>query len=146
MATASDVAAYVVEKLGACDTMKLQKILYYSQGWHLAWDGVPLFPESIEAWANGPVTPSVFVQHRGRFMIDSWPAGDAGQLSETEQETVQAVIDSYGTLTGAQLSVMTHEERPWIEARGETPAGERSQAPLDLDVMQEYFSSLAAQQ
>lgn len=141
MATANDAAAYIVKRLGRCDTMKLQKLLYYSQGWHLAWDSVPLFEDRIEAWANGPVTPSVFHNHRGEFMVDSWRAGDSARLSQDELETIDAVIEHYSKFTGARLSEMTHEERPWLEARADTPQGDRSTTEIDRDVMQEFFGS-----
>lgn len=39
--------------------MKLQKMLYYQQGLHLAYFGTPLFDEDLEAWMYGPVVPSV---------------------------------------------------------------------------------------
>ena len=40
--------------------VKLQKLLYYQQGFHLACFGAPLFDEEIEAWMYGPVVPSVY--------------------------------------------------------------------------------------
>lgn len=35
--------------------MKLQKLDYYCQAWHLAWEGRAFFPEAIQAWASEPV-------------------------------------------------------------------------------------------
>ncbi len=35
--------------------LKLQKLLYYCQGYALALTGKPLFPEPVEAWRYGPV-------------------------------------------------------------------------------------------
>lgn len=146
MANANDVAAYIVGHLGSLDTMKLQKLLYYSQGWSLAWDGRPLFPDRIEAWANGPVVYSVFTHHRGRFTISDWPFGDGGALSAEETATVDAVLEYYGKLSGQHLSDMTHEERPWVEARAGLPVGARSQRRVNLDTMQDFFGALAARQ
>ena len=57
MATAHDVAAYILQKKGEMTAMKLQKLVYYSQAWSVVWDERPLFHEKIEAWANGPVVP-----------------------------------------------------------------------------------------
>lgn len=74
MATANDVAAYIMGQAATpITTMKLQKLLYYSQGWSLAWDGQPLFTDEIAAWANGPVIYSVFKNHRGDFRIPQPP-------------------------------------------------------------------------
>jgi uncharacterized phage-associated protein len=55
MASAHDVAAYILSRQGRMTAMKLQKLVYYSQAWSVVWDERPLFPEKIEAWANGPV-------------------------------------------------------------------------------------------
>ena len=38
--------------------MKLQKLLYYVQGFHIAVFNRPLFNEDIEAWMYGPVVPA----------------------------------------------------------------------------------------
>ncbi|MDN5767826.1 MAG: DUF4065 domain-containing protein [Humibacillus sp.] len=146
MATANDVAAYVMGLVGSCDTMKLQKLVYYSQGWSLAWDGEPIFDEPIQAWANGPVVYSVFDNHRGRFRVQDWPHGDPEALTEDQKQTVQAVVGYYGGYDGQRLSDMTHSERPWLEARAGLAVGARSQRPLDLDTMQDFFGDLAAQQ
>lgn len=69
-ASVLDVAACVLESQGPMSHMKLQKLCYYSQAWHLAWEGVPLFPERIEAWANGPVVPVLYEALRGEFQVD----------------------------------------------------------------------------
>lgn len=69
-ASVLDVAAYILESQGPMTHMKLQKLCYYSQAWHLAWDGVPLFPERIEAWANGPMIPVLYEALRGEFQVD----------------------------------------------------------------------------
>ena len=61
MAAAMDVVRYLVELAGPNEEgepmthMRLQKLLYYVQGWHMAWYGRPLFAERIEAWQHGPV-------------------------------------------------------------------------------------------
>lgn len=142
MTTVHDVAAYILRRQSPMTTMKLQKLLYYSQGWALAWDERELFHEDFQAWANGPVCREVFQAHRGQFTLNDWPLGDADALDQNERETVDAVLDSYGHLTGQQLSYKTHSERPWVEARGDTPLGESSRAVVSKAVMQDYFSAL----
>ncbi len=44
--------------------MKLQKLLYYEQGFHLAYFNQPLFNEAIEAWQYGPVVPLVYEHYK----------------------------------------------------------------------------------
>ena len=81
-------------------TWKLQKLVYYSQAWHLAWDGTPLFDEPIQAWANGPVVRKLYDLHKGWYAIDKWPEGDARRLSKDERETIDSVLTSYGNYEG----------------------------------------------
>jgi len=58
-----------LEKAGPMSAMKLQKLAYYSQAWSLVWDELPIFQDSIEAWANGPVCPRLYDAHRGCFQL-----------------------------------------------------------------------------
>src|SRR5688500_5047510 len=41
--------------------VKLQKLLYYAQGWLLAWYREPLFTDAVEAWAWGPASPLTLI-------------------------------------------------------------------------------------
>ena len=43
--------------------LKLQKLLYYAQAWHLAHFGSPLFSDDIEAWQYGPVIKSIYQKY-----------------------------------------------------------------------------------
>jgi uncharacterized phage-associated protein len=142
MASVHDVAAYILARHGAMSTMKLQKLCYYSQAWSLVWDQEPLFAERIEAWANGPVAPALYHYHAGRYEVDVWPWGDSNQLTADQRETADAVIGAYGKLTARQLSEMTHEERPWNEARGTLPPTVRSNAEITQESMADFYSSL----
>lgn len=143
MANVHDVASYIVTKQGSMTTMKLQKLAYYSQAWHLVWDGEPLFDAPIQAWMNGPVVRELYSRHRGQFHVTAWPAGDQSGLTPSEAETVDAVLEAYGNLTPQQLSDLTHSERPWQEARQGLAPTDRSERLIDLDTMQEFYDALA---
>jgi uncharacterized phage-associated protein len=45
--------------------LKLQKLMYYAQGFSLVLFNKPLFPERIEAWIHGPVIPAVYHKYKG---------------------------------------------------------------------------------
>ena len=142
MASAHDVAAYILKKKGPLDTWKLQKLVYYSQAWHLVWDSEPLFRARIEAWANGPVVPQLYREHRGQFKVDKWPKGDAAKLTEAQKESIDVVLKHYGRRTGFALRELTHKERPWREARRGIPAGAPSEAEITQGALVSYYGSL----
>ncbi len=142
MANVHDVAAYIVGKHGPMTAMKLQKLVYYSQAWHLVWEDEPLFEDEIQAWANGPVVRTLYEEHRGQFNVTAWPQGDAEHLTEEERTTIDAVLDHYGPRSSQFLSDLTHREQPWLLARGRLLPGQRGFTPISHASMAEYYSSL----
>lgn len=147
MATVHDVARYILTKLGEdgklpVTTWKLQKLVYYSQAWSTVWDDEALFNEKIKAWANGPVCPELYAQHKGQLKISDLPKGDPSVLSKDQRDTIDEVILHYGPKTAQYLSELTHRERPWIEARGDLAPGERGSSEITLESMAEYYGSL----
>ena len=142
MASVRDVAQYILSKTGEITTWKLQKLVYYSQAWHLVWDEEPLFDEEIKAWANGPVCPHLYQLHRGQFQISKVRGADANNLSDDQRETIGVVVDYYGKYSGQQLSDLTHSEPPWHDARKGLSVRERGSRAITLESMAEYYGSL----
>lgn len=142
MATAHDVAAYILRRRSPISAMKLQKLVYYAQAWSLVWDDRRLFPERIEAWANGPVVRDLYERHRGQFELSEWPCGDPDALDEDAKDTIDAVLEYYGPKSAQWLSDLTHREKPWREARQGIPDGERAASEISLATMMEYYSSI----
>jgi len=144
MASVHDVAAFILNKQGSVSTWKLQKLVYYSQAWHLVWDEEPLFSEPIEAWANGPVVRVLYRHHRGQYSVGRWERGDSKNLSASEKVTIRMVLAGYGELSGRQLSLLTHNEDPWREAReGLTPT-DLSTRHISTDAMHDFYAALDA--
>ena len=114
--------------------MKLQKMLYYEQGFHLAVFGTPLFEEEIEAWMYGPVVPSVYEVYKdcGYNGIDPGNIEDI-VLSDKEQALFDEVYKVYGAFSAIGLMNMTHQESPWKN----TPTGVGS--VISKDKMTEFF-------
>lgn len=143
MASILDVADYILKELGPLPAMKLQKLVYYSQAWSLVWDDKPLFIARIEAWANGPVAPSLYARHRREYLVTrKMIGGDWRNLEREQRETIDAVIEHYGGRSSQWLSDLTHAEPPWRNARGDLPPQERGKAAISLADMAEYYGSL----
>ncbi len=64
------VCDYVITKMeGAGKTLsvlKLQRLLYFAQGWHLAYFGDPFFEGRFQAWAQGPINREIYDRFAGR--------------------------------------------------------------------------------
>ena len=143
MASAHDVAAFILKEHGEMTAMKLQKLVYYAQAWSLVWDEAPLFPEHLEAWANGPVVPALYELHRRQFKVSEWPRGNPSILAKKERETVRAVLKFYGPRPSQWLSDLTHSEAPWLKARKGLDPGERGSRRISPASLAEYYGSLA---
>lgn len=126
MSKVDDVAAAVLDRHGRpMSAMKLQKLMYYCQAWHLTWHRTPLFPGRIEAWANGPVIVDLYRKHRGSYEISGWPLGNPVALDFVELATIVAVLGTYGPRTARSLGELTHREAPWLQARNGLEEGAR---------------------
>lgn len=144
MATIFDVAKYITERTGEVSAMKLQKLMYYAQAWNLVWEEEPLFNDDFQAWANGPVLPTLYARHRGMFKVDSsvFADADSEKLTETERGNIEKVLAFYSDKTAQWLSNLTHQENPWLNAREGLPAGASSNAIIPQAAIHEYYSSL----
>lgn len=122
--------------------LKLQKLLYYSQAWHLALQDNPLFEEDFQAWIHGPVLPSQYQ----RFKASEWrpilEEINLPQLSPAIQKHLIEVVDVFGTETATALELMTHNELPWQEARKGIPADQPCTALISKETMKSFYKSL----
>lgn len=139
----ADVASYILQQRGPMTAMKLQKLCYYSQAWHLVWEEKPLFESRIEAWANGPVIPELYAMHRRQFTLerDAIP-GDPDVLGAAEKESIDEVLRFYGDMSGHELSELTHREDPWVNAREGLGPMERGTQEILISDIYEYYDGI----
>src|SRR2546423_871312 len=101
--------------------MRLQKLLYYAQGWALASREEPLFDAAIKAGQHGPAGREVsprFPAHGSRPLPNA-PPQEPSELSERDRALVQWVWQMHGRFTASELRRQTHSEPPWLTARGD---------------------------
>jgi uncharacterized phage-associated protein len=143
MASVFDAASYIIKKNGTMSAMKLQKLVYYAQAWSLVWDDRPLFPEAIEAWANGPVCPALYKKHQGHFLVGKgMVGGDPSRIDNDGIETIDAILKHYGSRSSQWLIDLTHQEAPWKNARVGLGPGDRGTRRITHAAMSEYYGSL----
>jgi uncharacterized phage-associated protein len=145
--TVAAVTAYILrfahDRGSFVSNLKLQKLLYYSQGWHMALNDRQLFSGRFEAWVHGPVISSVYQEYKGFAWrnIDVQPEG--GEVGTDVAEFLNELLEEYLPLDAYELEMMTHREPPWINARQGLPPEARSTAQLSESEMQAYFRSIA---
>jgi uncharacterized phage-associated protein len=116
MAEVQEVAKYIIKSLPV-DNLKLQKLLYYSQGIYLVLhEKVPLFPEAIEAWNYGLVVPEVYRAYKQHGFDAISPADGPLPLNIEEIDAVDKALACFGEMSGAALIHQTHNEQPWRSA------------------------------
>lgn len=135
--SAHDVARALRARLPGIGSVKLQKLLYYCQGHHLAATGEPLFVEPLSAWDNGPV-----VGHLWHAENVGEPEPAPRDLTEGQLNTVGYVCSRYGGLTSTDLINMSHQESPWRRANADRPPG--GHVRIQLDWLRAYFSDEGA--
>lgn len=143
MLRASDVAEYFLSLVNTEDgegitNLKLQKLIYYAQGFHLAISDQPLFSEDIEAWVHGPVVPEIYQAYKqyGGGPIPIPESLDLAKYSEPEMELLDEIHEVFGQFSAWKLRNMTHVEPPWAD----TPQGE----VISHAAMQRYFKTRLA--
>lgn len=138
---ADAILAFCAEHGDYVSNLRLQKLLYYSQGWYLAEHEEPLFDDPIEAWVYGPAVPAVYERFRrfGQRPLESDVKLD--DLPPELVEHVKGVWEAYGHLTSYDLEMISKAEDPWLIARNGLPIDEPSPHPLSNDVMKRYFAA-----
>lgn len=143
MANIFDAAKYILEQQGSMSTMKLQKLCYYAQAWSLVWDDTALFDEDFEAWANGPVSPELFRKTQGKYSVSADDeTGGEDNLTDNQKDTIDKVLDHYGSHNAQWLSQLTHMEAPWNEARNGIPDDAASSKIITKESMAMYYGGL----
>lgn len=140
MNTAKEVAAYFIslvdeENGDFLTNLKIQKLLYYAQGFSLALFRAPLFDEPIVAWNLGPVVVEVYDEFK-QYGADRVPLPedfDIEKYDEDTKELLNEVYEVYGQFSPSALVEMTHNEPPWrrTKIKNEIP----------LKAMQDYFAT-----
>ncbi len=148
MATAIDVANYFLNKVDReagdlITQLKLQKLVYYAQAWSLALRGQCIFDETIEAWINGPVVPSLWTEFReyGKNPIPQPKGEDTCSLNSEEIKLLDYLWGIYGELSASKLWKLSHKENPWKVARGGIPSDQSSSNPIPKNIIKDYYSN-----
>lgn len=131
------------------DHKKIQKLCYYAQAWSLALFDKPIINCKFEAWAHGPVCRELYEKlHEHTYFNVPQDALESKSNAVTNTDDIklmERVWETYKDFDGYQLEVHTQREKPWIIARGETPAYETCAAEISETEMKDFYKSLYAE-
>jgi uncharacterized phage-associated protein len=155
MPVSSTILANTILEIGfqkrvPVDPMKLQKLMFFAHGWHLAVVGSPLASEGFDAWQYGPVNRPVYHEFKRfganpiteyakeQLTPEAEPASYVMNKSNKKAyDIIYGVWEKYSAFTAMQLSEMTHEEgTPWAVARSQGMSG------IPDHVISKYFKNL----
>jgi len=136
MPYSASLIAYAFVKKGIEDgkpvtQMKVQKLVYFAHGIHLANNGEPLISETFQAWKFGPVVPAIYNDYK---LYGSSPISDTStlfilsdigygfkepDLSELDKKAIESIDITWNALKDSnaiQLSNWTHKAgSPWAD-------------------------------
>lgn len=132
--------------------MKLQKMVYFAHGYHLAKYGEPLVEEFFEAWKFGPVVQDIYQTYK---LYGSEPISNTvflpkpprkyryKPLSDAALEAIDYTWKVTKGLSAAQLSQWTHlDGSPWASVYDPTKAS----SVIPNEQIRQYFQHLLAEQ
>ncbi len=158
----SDFTILYCQNMGvSVNPLKLQKLLYYIQSWHITkFEKDILFETMPEAWVNGPVYRPIYNKFKANFFRNENFPNNLNEeelskkleislenlnLNEDKQNLLFSVLNVYGVLSDERLVLMTHSEEPWNEARKGLSPIERSENKISADVIFDYYNRRIAE-
>jgi uncharacterized phage-associated protein len=143
--TAHKVADYFINRShrsgDPLSNLKLQKLLYYAQAWYLAFHYSPLFVERIEAWPHGPTVPPVYSTYKKWEWQPITVDRQEPQFAIAIKDHLADVMQQYGRYNAFHLELLTHQEKPWRDARKGLPPDAPSNAVITHEAMSDFYRS-----
>ena len=135
---------YLLNQCEDITPLALQKALYYIQGFYYAFYNTFLFIEECEAWVHGPVYRDIYFKYCDYHFdpIVKSQYFDDSVLSASEKAIFDSVINNLCCYSGKVLEQFTHNETPWLVARGDLPVTESSKQIISHDNIGTYFKAV----
>ena len=145
---ALDIANWFLSK-ESMSPKKIQKLVYYAYSWYLTLMNDSeeeltnkLFTEDIKAWVHGPVVYSIYREFKDYGYNEiSQKTVDESIYTDDMLDVLNQVWDVYGGYSANELESITHQEDPWIKARGELSPLQNGYENLDDRVIFTYYLS-----
>ena len=144
------LAEYISAKVGKANHLKLQKLVYYVEAYHLAYFEKSIIDDDFEAWLHGPVSrklwdhlkPIANVYDNVRLKEDKTSEAIKAFKQSVIPEQVSFIDDvlkEFGKKDSYYLERLTHSELPWTEARKGCAPDEKCENIISKETMKRYY-------
>jgi len=144
------LAMYILAKFGSMNHLKIHKLIYYIEAYHLAYFGVSIIDDEFEAWVHGPVVTKLWHKFKdkanvydGLVIRQKYKIPIIKELKEglnrNQYEFINAVLTEFNKRTPYQLECLTHSEWPWVQARKGIKPHRPSSNKISKGIMKSYY-------
>ncbi len=140
------IANWFLEKAWCCNlkitAIRLQKLVYFAHGWHLALYNEPLTDELPQAWSWGPVFPDIYdvVKKYGSGPIYEHVSPTHIHPEDLRIPLLERIWNVYHNYSEVQLSRFSREEGgPWHITWNKYP--NRRNVSIDDDTIKQAFKN-----
>ena len=159
-----DISRYIINKCNEknyiISNLKLQKLLYFVQGFSMVLNKKKCFDDNIQAWDYGPVCPNAYhrfkkygannippvkqyedIEFDGVDKIE-WIKKEFKEesIDPNTRRLIDAVINTYAKYSASTLVDITHRQLPWVKTYNDPSNGKN--AVIDDKLINDYFSRL----
>ncbi|MEI4968855.1 Panacea domain-containing protein [Aeromonas caviae] len=127
--------------------MQLQKLTYIAHGLSLAGYNEPLLNQPVSAWKFGPVIPSLYHAFKGYRSGLIPPKPSSISMPQNDEKLLEVVVNTYGKLSGVQLSELTHRSgTPWEQVWNRNGGCNMDNAVISDDLIKNYYQAMLKNQ
>lgn len=144
-----DVISWFLNK-SPMSPKKLQKILYYTYAWGLVYLNddidhldIKIFDAQFEAWVHGPVIPTIYQKYKNYGFHDIPRVDEKPSFPEEAEDILDNIWDVFGPYSANELELMSHNELPWKEARGDAKPFDICHKKLNDRTMYKFYLELS---
>ena len=148
--SAAEAAHYILKSCEkykySVTPLKLIKLVYIAQGYHLAILDKELFYEDAMAWAYGPIIPEMYYACKQfgkgevpKELFSGYVEGNLCNIADESRNLIDDVVIAYGKFNGLDLSAATHKRgTPWFSINN----SKKDNITIPKSLLSKYYSTL----
>lgn len=146
MSTIKRVAYAILHNYGKMSHERLELLTYYCQAQYLSTTSIQLFPNSFQAWKNGPVCLELFnicyltQDEVSENNIIFSPIELYKTFNRSQLRVVYAVCEALKNYATQDLAARARSELPWVDARRGVDTNNACDTELSHKIIHDYYA------